>query len=504
MPPQAVRLLAPSDPVLRRVVLGLGVLAVVALVAAPVPGLLDARDRAAAADVEAARDTVRPMAGNGEVPELDGDLLSARRIGEDLAMPVRADRVTVAGETLQAALGVGEPGCIVVRLDGRTIARAGTTEPLIPASVQKVLTAAAVLDVVGADERFVTQFWGPAPVDGVVDGDVHVLGGGDPMLAEQRYADSYRRQPQILTPVDQLPGLLRAAGVERIAGDLVVHDGRYDDVRYVTTWPQRYFDQHNAGPAGALTVNDGFTEWDPGRVEADDPALYAASTMRSVLAADGISLGGVRRAGDAAVPTGEGAMLLAEMESDTVGVIVQQMLRESDNNTAESLLKELGFRRDGIGSTLGGAEVVIESLARRGLDVTGVVVTDGSGLDRGNLVGCDLLADVLDQFGPDSVLGEGLAVAAGTGTLAHRYGDSDVGGRLRAKTGLLNNVNALAGFVETLDGNTLTFVQLQNGVPLNSREGLEAQDVLAEQLVAVAAGGTIEELVAAVEALDAG
>ncbi len=487
---------------LRRVVLAIGALIVIGLVAVPVPGLLDARERSAAADVEAARDTVRPLAAAGDAPEFEGGLLDARRLGTDLAEPVRSARVEEAGARLASALGVADPGCIVVRLDGQTIARAGTTDALIPASVQKILTAAAVLDVVGADERFVTELRGPLPVEGVVAGDLHVIGGGDPMLAEQRYADSYRRQPQVLTAVDQLPELLAAAGVQRIDGELVVHDDRYDAVRYVTTWPERYFDQHNAGPAGALTINDGFTQWDPGRVEADDPAVYAGSTMRSVLRSAGIDVGGVRRSTvDDAV---DELALLASLESDTVGVIVQQMLRESDNNTAESLLKELGFRRDGVGSTDGGAAVVLESLARRGIDITGMAVTDGSGLDRGNLVSCDVLAEVLDQFGPRSVLGDGLAVAAETGTLAHRYGESEVGGRMRAKTGLLNNVNALAGFVETLDGNVVTFVQLQNGVPLNSREGLEAQDRLAEQLVAVAAGGPIEELIGAVEALAPG
>lgn len=486
---------------IRSIALAAGLLAVIALVAIPVPALMDAREVAEAADLAAAQDTVRPLAAPAAaIPDVDVEVITVRRVAGDLVAPVRSARVDAAGSELAARLSVADPGCVAIRLDGRVIASTGTTAAVIPASVQKILTAAAALDVLGPDGQLVTRLAGAEPVDGVVAGDLHVIGGGDPMLAEQRYADAYRRQPQLLTPLASIVAALRAAGVQRVDGAVVVHDDRYDQIRYVESWPQRYFDQHNAGPTGALTVNDGFLTWDPARSEADDPALYAGTAIRSALRTDGIAVtGGVRRAQP--VDEIDTLPVLGEVPSPTVGEIVQQMLRESDNNTAESLLKELGHRRDGVGSTAGGAAAVVEAVAARGIDVSDLTVVDGSGLDRGNLVSCDALAELLEQFGPDSVLGRGLAVAAESGTLAHRFADTDVAGRLRAKTGLLNNVNGLAGFVETLDGNVLTFVQLQNGVPLNSREGLELQEALAATLVDVVAGESADELAEAIEAL---
>ena len=108
------------------------------------------------------------------------------------------------------------------------------------------------------------------------------------------------------------------------------------------------------------------------------------------------------------------------------------------------------------------------------------MVFDGSGLDRGNLATCSLLTALLDLFGAGSELGAGLPIANQTGTLAHRFEDDPAAGRLMAKTGLLNNVNGLAGFVVN-DGGLVTFAQLLNGVPIEGRLGIDIQ----EELVAV-------------------
>ena len=479
----------------------LGVVACVLLVL-PVPGLMSARRDAARADAAATQNVVRELSNEPMAALVsDAPLLSTTRVAGDLVEPFWNRRLADAVDQLELALG--ESACTVIRVDGQVVATAGDPGVFIPASVQKLLTAAAVLDVIGPDERLSTVMFASAVVDGVVQQDLHIVGGGDPMLAEQRYADDYPRQPQLLTSTQRFVDVLAAAGVTRIEGAIVVHDDRYDTVRYVPSWPQRYFEQHNAGPTGALTMNDGFAQWDPERVETDDPALYAGQVIALTLSEAGIGAGGaVRRSSDDDRALLANLVEVGRVESAPVGEIVQQMLRESDNNTAESLLKELGYRADGIGTTEGGAREVIAAIGRQGLDTSGVVVVDGSGLDRGNRVSCGLLAELLEQAGPDSVIGTGLAVAARSGTLAHRFGDSPVAGHMSAKTGLLNNVNGLAGFVTTVDGTTVTFAQLQNGVPLNSREGIELQEALAEELVGFAPGATIDALREQIAALD--
>ncbi|MCP4962107.1 MAG: D-alanyl-D-alanine carboxypeptidase/D-alanyl-D-alanine-endopeptidase [Actinomycetia bacterium] len=468
-----------------------GIAVVVALLVAPVPQLIEARDRANKADLAASTNIVQNLAAgtSAETVDIDGRLLTVRRVAGRLAVPVRERHVQATSGSIVA--DYPEPACLVVNVDQTTTIAVGTDEALIPASVQKVLTAIAALDVIGAETRFSTDVVADTVPDddGVLDGDLRVIGGGDPMLAERRYADAYRRQPQLLTDIAQLVDAIVDSGVRRVRGDLLVDDSRYDTVRYVESWPERYVEQHNSGPIGALTVNDGFIQWEPTRVEADDPAIYFGQVLTGLLAEAGVFVEGRLLRGVAApgVP-------IATVESAPVGEIVQQMLRESDNNTAESLLKEIGYRTSERGETSAGAEVVKTVVSERGIDVSDLVIVDGSGLDRGNRVACATLAALLDQEGPDSILGQGLAVAAESGTLGHRFVDTDVAGRLHAKTGLLNNVNALTGFAETLDGNTVTFAQLLNGIPLNSRLGIELQEDLAAQLVEVTVGASLDEL----------
>jgi len=458
----------------------IGVAAILALVAIPIRAALVAREGLEPLDRAAVEGFVKELAPAGEIGSAPRDLFTVRRVPGVLIEPVRSRRATSA----TAGLGDGylEPACLTVRIDGRVVHQSGTSEPLIPGSVQKILTAVGVIENIGLDERFTTEVLATAPVaDGEIDGDLVLVGGGDPMLGIASYADAYTRQPQLRTSMEALADTIASSGVTRVRGRVVVIDDRYDAVRVVETWPERYVTQFNAGPIGALTVNDGFAEWEPRRVYADDPALYAGRVLTSELSRLGVRVDGAPRRGEIAPDSG----VLATLDSPTIGEILQQMLRESDNNTAESLLKELGYRANGIGTTDSGAEAVVEAVAARGYDVEGLVVTDGSGLDRGNLVTCDVLAEILDLEGPDSAIGAGLAVAGESGTIGHRFIDTPAEGKLHAKTGLLNNVNGLAGWVESADGTIVTFAQLFNGIPLNSRAGFEFQESLAISLASI-------------------
>jgi len=472
------------SPLWRRLLFGTvtlaGLAAIVALVGIPVRMAFEARDDLERLDRAAVEGFVRQLALPADIGTAPRDLFTVRRVPEVLVEPVRLRRAVAA----TAGLGDGylEPACLTVRIDGQVVHRSGTSEPLIPASVQKILTAIGVIDTLDVDERFTTEVLTMAPVmNGEIAGDLVLVGGGDPMLGIAAYADAYRRQPQLRTSMEQLADSIASTGVRRVRGRVLVNDDRYDVVRIVESWPQQYVAEFNAGPIGALTVNDGFAEWDPRRVYANDPAIYAGQVLTSELARLGVRVDGSPRRGDVASQ----AEVLASLDSPTIGEIVQQMLRESDNNTAESLLKELGYRANGLGTTQSGAAVVLEAAKARGFDVTGLVVSDGSGLDRGNRVTCDVLAAILEAEGPASTIGSGLAVAGESGTIAQRFIDTAADGKLRAKTGLLNNVNGLAGWVEGIDGTVVTFAQLFNGIPLNSRVGFESQEALALSLASI-------------------
>ncbi len=122
------------------------------------------------------------------------------------------------------------------------------------------------------------------------------------------------------------------------------------------------------------------------------------------------------------------------------------MLAESDDTTAELLTKELGLHVSGQGTTAAGTKVIIDRLTADGLPVEGLVLNDGSGLDEGDRLTCDLLTEVLDRAGPDSELAKLLPVAGENGTLRPRMRRTPAQGQVSAKTGTLDHVNALAGF----------------------------------------------------------
>jgi D-alanyl-D-alanine carboxypeptidase/D-alanyl-D-alanine-endopeptidase (penicillin-binding protein 4) len=165
-----------------------------------------------------------------------------------------------------------------------------------------------------------------------------------------------------------------------------------------------------------------------------------------------------------------------------VAELVAQMLRESDNGTAELLLKELGARVVGQGSSAAGAAVVTHTLTEAGLPMAGVKVVDGSGLDRGNSVTCRLLLGLVAGTPAGSPVDKGLAVAGTSGTLSRRFVGTLAVGRLRAKTGSIRGVASLAGLVDTQGGVNLTFAYVLNGVAAG-QDVRPLQDRLADALM---------------------
>jgi serine-type D-Ala-D-Ala carboxypeptidase/endopeptidase (penicillin-binding protein 4) len=448
---------------------------VLALAPLAVPYVLSnqADDAEAAAE---ARDVFVPATGEPVV--FEGRLLTARRLPEALVAPLARRRL--AEDLAGYAATLPETACLEVGLDGVSVEEVRSDLPLIPASTMKLLTATTILDLASESDTFVTQVdVVAAPVDGVVQGDLHLVGGGDPLLATAEYAASFNRQPQPRTPLEDLADAIVAAGVTRVTGRVLGDESRYDTVRLVATWPDRYLSQNNAGPLSALSVNDGYDAFDP-LERADNPAAWAAQALTAELVERGVVVDGAPASGPAAGAT----VPLASVESAPLSEIVAQMLTLSDNNTAEMLEKEIGLRAEGQGSTAAGAAAAVATLTELGFDTTGLVAIDGSGLDRGDRVTCDLLYEIIDrEGGPGTAIGAGLAVAGESGTLEGRFGDSAAAGRLRAKTGFLNGVNALAGYVQAAEGaSVVTFSLIVNDVPLDSSLGLDLQEQLAELL----------------------
>jgi len=379
--------------------------------------------------------------------------------------------------------GSGARTCLTVYEGDRPVLLRRPDDALTPASTQKLLVATVALDTLGPDFRFETKVVAESrPKDGTV-GPLWLVGSGDPTLATPEYAlwlkDRPRYRLRQVTPLAALADGLLAAGVRRVDGGIVGDDARYDRARTVPGWKPSYVSDGEVGPLGALLVNDGFTVFDqPVAKQAADPALHAAGELTRLAGELGIAVSGPPASG---IAPGK-AVTIATVRSAPLSEIVAGMLSESDNTAAELLTRELGVVKAQDGSTAAGVKAVIAALAAAGLPTAGIVLGDGSGLLSTNHVPCSALAAVLrlpDRSGAPR-LEPLLAVAGRSGTLAPRLVDTPLDGKVRAKTGSLDGVSGLAGFV---DGRReLSFTLLVNGNPSDA-----AGRLLQDRLVALLA-----------------
>lgn len=423
-------------------------------------------------------------------------LLSIRRTPEFLRGPILVQNLQ--DSLSEVTESFPSQSCLVVHLDGQEVFADNPTLPLVPASAQKILTAYGAYSVLGGDHTYETSLVTNGTIeDGVLDGDLILVGGGDPLLATGDYVSRYEQQPHFRTAIEQLADAVVAEGITEINGAVLGDESRYDTQRYVPEWPERFTNasQNQTGPLSALTVNDGFTRYDtnpaPSLATATtEPAAFAAAFFDDLLEERQIIIRRSAAAGEAPA----GARTIASVTSDPVATVTNQMVDISDNMAAELLIKEIGVVASGLGTTIDGATAVENELRTAGFSVAETDVVDGSGLASENRVTCRLLVEVLDASST-SGLHDGLAIAGQTGTLTERMVGTAAEGKVRAKTGRLNEVGALAGTAEATDGSILTFAWVANTTDLYPVEEMTAtQDAVALELVAFPQGPDVEAL----------
>ena len=381
------------------------------------------------------------------------------------------------GQRLDAVLAGRPQSCLTVdEVRGSTIYSQRSDLPLIPASNLKLLTATAVLDRMAPTDRFQTELRAAAPPsNGVINGDVWLVGAGDPLLATADFAaqGGYEHQPRASTALEDLANRLAAAGVHQVQGRILGDESRYDAQRVVPTWSPSYLTDGEVGPMSALTVNDNLSQWTPKEVPASSPPANAAAVLARLLQQRGVQVGG----------TGEGtapptATAVASVDSAPVGDVVGETLAQSDNLAAELLTKELGRRFGEGGTTVAGVAVTRADLVRLGMPTAGVIMVDGSGLDRSDRATCQVLLSAVERGGPEGPLARGLPVAGNTGTLLHRFQGTPLIGQVRAKTGTLNGAAAFTGWLATDQRSQIAFSFIVNSIA-SEAEGQTLENKLA-------------------------
>jgi serine-type D-Ala-D-Ala carboxypeptidase/endopeptidase (penicillin-binding protein 4) len=369
--------------------------------------------------------------------------------GPALPLPTRLAKalaVPHVNHSLSAALAVDlASGQIVFARNPRL--------SLVPASTEKLALSYALLAELGPAYRIETYVVGEGSFDGSTwRGDLVLKGYGDPTLS--------------FTDVRRLAAQVRKAGIRRVAGSIVGDESYFDSRRMAPGWKASYYIEESP-PLSALTVDRGRL----GGGVSRQPAQAAALLFRSALVSAGVAV-----AGPAAVGRTASDVRLGAIASAPLLRMLKAVNRESDNFTAEILLKHLGAVRTGRGTTAAGAGVVRRVLAAEGISLAGTRFVDGSGLSLLDRVTADALVRILVAAWENPLLRgsflASLAVAGQNGTLLRRLTKAPARGQIFAKTGTTSLASTLAGYAAA----RYAFAILHNGPPLSSWWARHAQD----------------------------
>ncbi|MCW4352751.1 D-alanyl-D-alanine carboxypeptidase/D-alanyl-D-alanine-endopeptidase [Hoyosella sp. YIM 151337] len=363
------------------------------------------------------------------------------------------------------------------------------TERRIPASAAKVLTGAAALLVLPLDGRVETRV-----VAGSEPGEVVLVGAGDVTLSAQPEGAPtyYEGAPRI----DDLAAQVRDSGTE--VRRVVVDTTAFTGARLAPGWSPESVGEGYVAPMEPVMLDGGRIDpLEPESPRWDEPALAAGRTLAERLGADPDSV----TAGVAST----GAQVLAQVSSAPLRVRLDQFMQQSDNVLAEAIGREIAVAVGEPASFRGAVRAIPAVLAEHGLPADDIVLADASGLSRENVLSVSALDTLLARAAAESAAPEELAaddtaaalrplldllpVAAGTGTLEARFTEAAASGTgwVRAKTGTLDGVNALAGYAVTRTGRVLTFAFISTDS--SAFEARPALDALAAQLRTVPRAG---------------
>ncbi|SKB91382.1 D-alanyl-D-alanine carboxypeptidase / D-alanyl-D-alanine-endopeptidase (penicillin-binding protein 4) [Soonwooa buanensis] len=368
------------------------------------------------------------------------------------------------------------------------------TTPLIPASTTKLLTTETAYSYFGGNFRWNTQleFSGNIDENGVLDGNLYIIGSGDPSFGALRVGST-----SASGLVSQFMNAIRDKGIKKVNGEIIVETGVFKENK--TDLPSNivWLDHNNYYlPVGTtrdinprnekfiVKQNNPFNNekryfymspYNNKMVYADkfeggglttklaDPPTTLANSLRASMLKSGIAVRGkvTARFVD---PTPEPREILSNYKSPMLSEIVHYTNQHSDNALSEALLKCLGFYVSGDQVAEAGKQVVRTHLEGKSFDTNGLNYVDGSGYSRSNLVTPIAQVKFLTGLMKEPYYKdyfESLPIAGQSGTLKKMF-LTNSNGQIFAKTGTLSRVKTLAGYIKTRSGKTLVFSLLIN------------------------------------------
>lgn len=434
------------------------------------------------------------------------------------------------------ALAHGMQGVLVESLkDGRCLYEKDSDLVLLPASNLKLVVSSTALDRLGPDFHIKTSVYtsGKRASDGTLKGDIILVGGGDPVFMHEH--------------LQEMADRIRQMGIKKVDGSIVGDDSLFDDMRLGLGWAWDYESYDYAAQISALNLDENAVKvWVyPGNkagspavvkvtpftgyvvvknecrtsdakteksvdverirgrntirvtgtipvgyksakeeesITVEDPTMYACQTLKEMLRRSGIMVKGNPVHG---VKPNDAVPVMSH-DSPPLSDILALLNKPSDNLIAECLIKQLGVQFKGKGSTSAGREVELDFLKEIGADMTGVSITDGSGLSRMNYISSRNIAAILRYMYNhkySKVFIDSLPIAGVDGTLKRRLKGTAAEGIVKAKTGYLSCVSSVSGYAVSKSGEPLLFTVMMNNHQCTNKEATAIQDRMIEALV---------------------
>ena len=423
-----------------------------------------------------------------KVPDRLSDSTSVLPLDALAPVPVPAQVAKLLDTTLKPDGAGSISGVVMDASTGQVLFDRDANANRIPASNMKLLTAVAALKALGPESRFTTRVLASENPSAVV-----LIGGGDVLLG---------------SGISDSAAVLGRAGLASLAADTAaalteagvsgpvtvqVDDSLFTGAPLNPAWSLDDVAAGETAPLYSLALNSG--RYSPNILTGPRPQDSASTTAQAFaeqLAAAGVAVSpGVERG------KGLPAKVLAAAESATVSEQVDLMLESSDNFLAEALGRLTALASGQPGTYDGATAAVRQRLGELGIATDSMQLADVSGLALENQVTAYQFAEVVRAItsGPDLALRtalDGFPVAGLTGTLDNRYvdaGTSEGAGLVRAKTGTLNTVIALSGYVVDADGRLLVFSFIGNGLDPGAAGNKVAMDRSASVLAACGCQG---------------
>ena len=353
----------------------------------------------------------------------------------------------------------------------------------VPASNHKILIAAAALAELGPEFRFTTRVAALGTVtDSTLTGDLVIVGTGDPSFSDEIRGDA-------TAGLRDMADSIRARGITLVDGRLRRTAGLFPDAPLGFGWAWDDLTQPYAATIGELMYNESFSG---ARVVLDgtldfEPARTSfrnfLEAFNAVLYKRGVN---VRMSYDWLFPVPDsGLRTLFTYESPPLRELLPHFMKPSQNQIGEVLLKTIARLRTGVGTADSGAAVVTRRLRQWGADSMGFIVRDGSGLSRHDFVSPETIMRVLDVMRRDSlftIFHESFPLAGREGTLEKRFVGTRAQDNARAKTGSMDRVRTLSGFVTTADGRKLMFSLMANAYAVPGAAADAAMDAIVVRL----------------------